>query len=173
MSGGFSGTRELPVYLLCSLASGYFGILGRNFLLTSGAHVTSVPCGLSSPDKRGKGSLGFKSRGRRGRWTGLGRCWLEVRSEPSKKAPVLSVAQMRGWRNLSPGPGTTVPGSLCLLLLVGLHSFQPFLLVRRSQHCPRRNYIVFRDAITSEQAVFFTLGCGTASPFYVFFDFTL
>lgn len=63
--------------------------------------------------------------------------------------------------------------TLYLLPLPGLHSFQPFLLVRLSEHCPKRNYIVFGDEITSEQAVFFTLGHSAASPFYLFFDFTL
>lgn len=52
-------------------------------------------------------------------------------------------------------------------------SFQPFLLVRISEHSPRRNYIVSRAAITSEQAVLFTLRCSTASSFYLSFDFTL
>lgn len=36
---------------------------------------------------------------------------------------------------------------------------------------PRRNYIVSSAEITSEQAVLFTLGCSTASSFYLSFDF--
>lgn len=37
LSGGLPRTSEWPGGLLCSLASGYFGILGRNFHLTLGA----------------------------------------------------------------------------------------------------------------------------------------
>lgn len=91
MSGGFFGIRELFVYFLCFLVFGYFGIFGRNFFLILGVYVIFVFCGFFSFDKRGKGFLGFKSRGRRGRWIGFGRCWLEVRFEFSKKASVLFV----------------------------------------------------------------------------------
>lgn len=107
--------------------------------------------------------------------TGLGKGvaggWVAGRMKALALA--LSVAQMRASRNPSPEPGPAASGSLYLLPLPGLHSSQPFLLVRLSEHCPKRNYTVFGDAITSEQAVFFTLGHSAASPFYLFFDFTL
>lgn len=57
-------------------------------------------------------------------------------------------------------------------LSVGFARLPAFLLVRLSEYCPRRNYTVSRASISSEQAVFFTPGPSTASPFYLFFDFT-
>ena len=153
----------MPGYFLCALVPGSFGILGRNFLLTSDAHVTSVLGGVFIVPTKGA-KRGWDSRAGEGEAgvAGLGGDRLQVGSKTSVKAPALSVPQVGSRRKPRAGDGDIGPAVPSPS--VSLPGIQPFLLVTLSELSLRRNYIVFGAAITSEQAVFFTLGHSTASP---------
>lgn len=81
---------------------------------------------------------------------GLGGAWLEAGSKPHMKVQVLP--QAGAGRNLSPGPGTATSGPPVPSPLVSWPGVQPWhLLVRLSEPCPRRNYVIFGAAITQSR----------------------
>ena len=107
-------------------------------------------------------SLGLKSKaGVTGR-TVVGKGWLEVGSKSRAKAPGAVCAPNGSQKKPEPQAWTRNIKLIVPSPSTGFAGLPAFLLVRLSEHCPRRNYIVFRDSDNFEQAVFFTLGPSTA-----------
>lgn len=123
LRGCFPKDRRIARILPVALVPGSFGILGRNFLLTSDAHVTSVPGGVFIVLTKGA-KRGWDSRAGEGEAgvAGLGGGWLEVGSKPSMKVPALSVPQVGSRRKPRAGDGDIGPPPCPLPLSVCLAS---------------------------------------------------